>query len=80
MERVRNCPTQFQERVEGVDIRVHTVGDRVFPTEIHSEANDYRYARREGAEITLEETEIPDAVAQACLGLAALTGSAPFRR
>ena len=74
LERVRNCPTQFQERVEGVDIRVHTVGDRVFPTEIRSGANDYRYARREGAEISLEEIEIPDAVAQSCVGLARALG------
>ena len=74
LERVRNCPTQFQERIEGVDIRVHTVGDQVFPTEIISEANDYRYARREGAEITLAETEIPDSVAQSCLGLAHALG------
>jgi glutathione synthase/RimK-type ligase-like ATP-grasp enzyme len=74
LERVRNCPTQFQERVEGVDIRVHTVGDQVFPTEIHSEASDYRYARREGKGITLTETEIPDAVAQSCLGMARALG------
>lgn len=74
LERVRNCPTQFQERIEGVDIRVHTVGDRVFPTEIHSEANDYRYARREGMGITLEETKIPDVVAQSCLGMARALG------
>ena len=70
LERVRNCPTQFQARVEGVDIRVHTVGSRVFATEIHSDANDYRYARREGANLSLEEIEIPETVAESCLGLA----------
>ncbi|MBV9852473.1 MAG: glutathione synthase [Armatimonadetes bacterium] len=74
LERVRNCPTQFQERVEGVDLRVHTVGDKVFATEIRSDAHDYRYARREGADLSLEETEIPDAVAQSCLGLARSLG------
>ena len=74
LERVRNCPTQFQERVEGVDIRVHTVGDQVFPTEIVSEASDYRYARRVGASAELREIEIPPDVVRACTGMARSLG------
>jgi len=52
--RVRHLPTQFQELVDGVDVRVHVVGDRVFACEIRSEAADYRYASRDGlaAELT----------------------------
>jgi hypothetical protein len=38
------CPTQFQEYVEGVNCRVHIVGEKVFATKIISDAADYRYA------------------------------------
>lgn len=74
LERVRNCPTQFQECVEGVDLRVHTIGDQIFATEIESDANDYRYALREGASLSLTETDIPGDIAEACLGLSRSLG------
>ena len=44
---IRWCPTQFQAFVEGVDVRVHVVGDEVFATECASDATDYRYAKRQ---------------------------------
>jgi glutathione synthase/RimK-type ligase-like ATP-grasp enzyme len=74
LERVRHCPTQFQERIEGVDIRVHTVGADLFPTEIQSEANDYRYASREGASLAMQAIELPPATADACLTLSRALG------
>jgi glutathione synthase/RimK-type ligase-like ATP-grasp enzyme len=46
---VANCPTQFQQYVPGVDVRVHVVSDRTFACEIRSDADDYRYAN--GVEI-----------------------------
>src|SRR5262249_20207720 len=70
LEAVRNCPTQFQEWIEGVDIRVHTVGEEVFATELVSEASDYRYASRSGASLTAKAIEIPPEIASACVGLA----------
>ena len=69
-----NCPTQFQEHVEGVDVRVHVVGEEVYPTRIVSEATDYRYAGRQGAEIAMEATEIPDDIAAACIGMCRALG------
>ncbi len=66
IERLGNCPTQFQEYVEGVDMRVHVVGDEIFPTEVLSNADDYRYARRQGADLELQPTDIPEHVAHAC--------------
>ena len=60
------CPTQFQELVPGTDYRVHIVGDKVFASEIASEAVDYRYARRQGHGMTIRATRIPDEVAQRC--------------
>lgn len=76
LDMVRACPTQFQEFVPGVDVRVHTVGRRVFATEIVTDATDYRYAGREGAERGMRPVELPAAVADRCLRLAADLGLA----
>jgi glutathione synthase/RimK-type ligase-like ATP-grasp enzyme len=67
---IRSCPTQFQEYVAGVDVRVHVVGDRIFATEIDSAATDYRYAGRVGAEVRFRDTQLPDTIATRCRRLA----------
>lgn len=71
LERVRDLPTQFQARVDGDDVRVHVVGDRLFPTRITTTAVDYRYAARDGAETRHEAVDLPTDVAGACVALAA---------
>jgi len=43
LDRIRWCPVQFQEFVEGRDVRVHVVGADVISTEIFSNETDYRY-------------------------------------
>lgn len=48
LDRLRWCPTQFQQYVAGRDYRVHVVGEEVFATEILSDADDYRYAESQG--------------------------------
>ena len=70
LDRIRSLPTQFQAYVEGVDVRVHMVGDHVFATEIASAATDYRYARRNGEVATLSPTELPAVVRRRCVDLA----------
>lgn len=47
LDAIRWCPVQFQRYVEGMDVRVHTVGTEAFATSISSDAPDYRYAERE---------------------------------
>jgi glutathione synthase/RimK-type ligase-like ATP-grasp enzyme len=71
---LKNCPTQFQEQVEGADIRVHTVGPETFATEVVSEASDYRYARRQGASLSARAIDLPPEVGGSCVGLAAALG------
>ena len=71
---VRWSPTQFQEFVPGVETRVHTVGDRVFATEISSTAVDYRYAGREGKARGMRPVRLPDDVEERCLSLSADLG------
>ena len=84
LDDVRTCPTQFQEWVPGVDIRVHVVGDRVFPTEIVTEATDYRYSGREGLSRSMRATELPDDIASRCVeltkGLGMVIGGVDLRR
>lgn len=70
IDAVRDLPAQFQEHVPGVDVRVHVVGEAVFATEIGSSAVDYRYAHRDGKEVSLRAVEPPVDLAEACLALA----------
>jgi len=65
-----NCPTQFQEYVEGIDVRVHVVGDDLFACEIESAADDYRYGGRVGAGARLKAVDVPAELAEKCHKLA----------
>jgi len=38
------CPTQFQRYIKGLDYRVHVVGEKIFASEVHCSADDYRYS------------------------------------
>jgi hypothetical protein len=72
---VSTCPTQFQVRVPGTDVRVHVIGSEVFATSIVSEADDYRYAtRQELPPARLAPAELPDDVAERCQLLASQLG------
>lgn len=69
---LRHGPAQFQAFIPGENVRVHTVGDQVFATRIHSEAVDYRYAHREGHSVVMEPMNLPRAIAKSCLRLSSL--------
>lgn len=72
---IRWCPTQFQQFVEGTNVRVHVLGDQVFATEVHSAATDYRYAERQvGAAARLSACTLSDEVAQKCVALTRALG------
>jgi glutathione synthase/RimK-type ligase-like ATP-grasp enzyme len=70
LDRVRALPTQFQALVEGVDVRVHVVGDRCFAAEIATAATDYRYAQRDGHAVDVRAIALPAAIEGRCLALA----------
>jgi glutathione synthase/RimK-type ligase-like ATP-grasp enzyme len=67
---LRHGPAQFQSFIPGENVRVHTVGDQLFASRVHSEAVDYRYGGREGQNVVMEPTVVPAAVQRACLSLA----------
>jgi len=72
LERIRLLPTQFQELVEGNDVRVHVVGSKVFATRIRSDAIDYRYAADAGGSASYEPSDLPEDVVEKCLRLSRL--------
>jgi hypothetical protein len=70
LDRIRWCPTQFQQFVDGTNVRVHTVGNATFATAIRSEATDYRYARQQAdAPAELEPIELPAELTERCVRL-----------
>lgn len=78
LDMIRWCPVQFQEFVEGEDVRVHVVGSQVFATRISSSATDYRYSQQQaGRPAELQECELEPEVAEKCVRLSARL-SLPF--
>ncbi|MBY5720605.1 hypothetical protein HFO33_29120 [Rhizobium leguminosarum] len=70
LSRIRWCPTQFQRRVRGHDVRVHVVGRQTFATAIQSDATDYRYATRQSDDdAKLTAIELPPATRSTCVAL-----------
>lgn len=67
LEDVRWAPTQFQEYVKGTDYRVHVVGDEVFACRVVSDADDYRYASRQGRNVEIHACDLPGDVADRCV-------------
>ena len=70
LEMVRTCPVQFQEAVEGNDIRVHVVGNQVFPSLITAEESDYRYDKKS----VVMATELPEDVERRCVEMTRALG------
>ena len=71
LEAIRWCPTQFQERICGYDVRVHVVGDEVFAVRAVADAIDYRYAHHDGGPpAELEPYDLETAWAEASVHLA----------
>jgi glutathione synthase/RimK-type ligase-like ATP-grasp enzyme len=70
LDHVRALPTQFQERIPGVDVRVHVVGEEAFATEVSSTAVDYRYAARDGVDCELRAVRVEEELVTRCVALA----------
>jgi len=74
LARVRDLPTQFQEFIDGDNIRVHVVGDEVFAAEVVTAAIDYRYAHNDDLDVSMAAVELPATVADQCRALSRLLG------
>ena len=62
LERIGHGPVQLQQWIDGVDVRVHVVGDRWFATSITAEATDYRYSPDGTVPPALAPCDLPDDV------------------
>jgi len=51
-------------------VRVHTVGDQLFATRVHSETVDYRYSGREGGKVRWSLRSCRRPLRESCLKLA----------
>lgn len=68
---VRFCPTQFQQRIGGTELRVHVIGSDVFACEIVTKADDYRYAGLSGDSLEIRPYTLAEDLAAKCRTLAA---------
>ena len=71
LEAVSWCPTQFQRRITGPEVRAHVIGDKVFACEIVSKADDYRYASLSGDSLEIRPYDLPEDCAARCRNVAA---------
>lgn len=71
---LRWLPVQFQRREPGHDVRVHVVGTRLLAARATTDAVDYRYAGRDGQEVSLAAVDLGDDVACRCLALSQRLG------
>ena len=73
LQSIRWCPTQFQEFVPGTNLRIHVVGEEVYPTAILSDVTDYRYARQQtGESAELVEAKLSAEWEERCVALSKL--------
>lgn len=70
LQELAKCPVQFQEMIEGVDIRVYVIGDTVFAAEIQAETLDFR----DDANAPIVPITLPEQVAQMCREICSLMG------
>jgi hypothetical protein len=74
LEGVVWCPTQFQRRIAGTEVRVHVVGEQVFASEIVTAADDYRYAFLSDTPLEIRAFDPPEEWVGRCRHLAAAMG------
>lgn len=56
---LRNCPSLFQQHIRGFDVRAHITTHGYVALKICSDRVDYRYARRQGGNISVESISLP---------------------
>ncbi len=74
LDRIRWCPVQFQQFIEGTNLRVHVIGTSVFSTIVNSDVTDYRYAHQQGSDAELKAVSLPEEFEQRCVELSRSLG------
>lgn len=70
LDQVRYAPVIFQEYIEGVDLRITAVGDKLFPCEIDARASTYPVdMRMVVGESVVGRAALPERIAESLLAL-----------
>jgi len=69
LDDVRSGPVQLQAHVNGLDLRVHVVGEQWFACSVRSAAADYRYAAAAGHDAQLAEHKLPSGLGERIVAL-----------
>ncbi len=67
LHKLEFCPSQFQKRIVGSDVRLHVVGKEFIGLKIDSKVVDYRYASRQGFKNKFKIISIPESIKESCL-------------
>ncbi|MBX2860934.1 MAG: hypothetical protein KTR14_06850 [Vampirovibrio sp.] len=70
LKELDKSPVQFQEMIDGTDIRVYLVGDALFAAEMQTQALDFR----DDPQVNITPITLPDGVASDCHTLAKTLG------
>lgn len=69
IEELTRIPILLQEKIDGMDVRVHLVGDEAFPTKVaRKHDDDYKTNR----DLDIDRIELPDTVLEDCRRIAKL--------
>lgn len=63
LELLAGAPTQFQEYIEGVDVRVHWLLGQCYPLLIRASGVDYRFG---DSDKEFSDVEVPEHIAESC--------------
>jgi glutathione synthase/RimK-type ligase-like ATP-grasp enzyme len=72
LDHLATVPVQFQEFVQGRDVRVHVVGSEVFASVITSDAVDYRYDH--SGQVDMRPMAVSSELGERCVALTARLG------
>lgn len=70
---LKNSPSLFQRRIVGPDVRVHVVGDQIFPEMIVSQTIDYRFPRTDVPNV-YSDCGVPDDIGRLCIAYCKFRG------
>jgi hypothetical protein len=68
LDEIRHLPTLFQAHVDGMDVRVHVVGDEAFATKLAKQTID-RHTLLDDVYGTMEPITLPDEIETSCRAL-----------
>lgn len=73
LNQLQACPSLFQRRIIGPDVRIHVVGNEIFPEMIISKNIDYRYPQK-GTPNVYQDCDVPTDIRRRCFAYCKMRG------